>query len=115
MSFKLTDVVFMPLRLDRDLSITPEMQAARLANACLETYLATLPRVYGNIKENEWIWGEPADDVDTHTAVLYGVQPIEKPKPCDHTIGIFFDHSRSEISCMDCRKKLKPKNGWTLA
>ena len=113
MSFKLTDVVFMPLRLDRDLSITPEMQAARLANACLEAHLKTLPRVYGN--EVSRLWTGTNSHLEIYQAYLFNVEPLEKPKPCDHTIGIFFDHSRSEISCMDCRKKLKPKNGWTLA
>lgn len=72
------------------------------ANSLLQAHIATLPKVYGqNI--GGAVWTMPPHDSNTHTALLWDIEEIEK-KECKH-LPWDFEHP----VCIHCGVKLKAK------
>lgn len=98
-------------------STSPEAatQLAKQANKILQAHLATLPRVYG--KAESGYFGPAQHQVNTHTALLWGITEIEK-KECEHQpdIGKLEEQNLCGLliiipvhKCTHCGVKLKAK------
>lgn len=89
-------------------------EAAEMANAKLDAHLATLPRAYLN-KERAtglWLGGEHPSKIDTHTALLWGIEPVPV-RQCAHTVVIVTtDGSYAPLTgeCRNCGARLKVKS-----
>lgn len=91
------------------------------ANAKLQEHLSTLPVVYGiftkRVLDMAAAIATMPEDGDTHRAILFNVEPIEK-MPCEHEPQINNDPGRFGVSipynvgqplCRHCGAKLKAR------
>lgn len=98
-----------------DISLAMQI-AAREAQVSLDAHIAPLPVVYCKPDPMmglvEWSQAQRGDGTDTHRAVLYNCEEIEKVK-CQHEIGIsdIRNSFGTVYRCMKCRRNLKP-TGW---
>ena len=80
------------------------------ANKILNSYLQTLPVVYGSESQVDYVWTKQITETDTHQARLICVEEI-KPENCEHR-GISNNGiHHAEWICSKCGKKLKAKWG----
>lgn len=89
-------------------SITKRLSiaASEIANKLLDTHLGTLHRVYGSSDGESW---ESKKFDYTHQAILFDIEEIEKPKPCEHEPSIY--GGMYEPTCQKCDAILIP-TGW---
>lgn len=83
--------------------------AADQANAALDEYLKTCPRVYGSRYDIGFCMDEVKECFDQHEAILFDLREIEKPE-CEHepTIADKLGISGTAYpTCRKCGAKLK--------
>lgn len=94
--------------------------AADTANAVLDAHLKTLKSMHCYLYDGFIIADGAADD--THVATIWSIEPIEKPKPCEHDPGFVIKSlcptgsiqlSHDKYECLKCGAKLKAK--WEVA
>lgn len=85
---------------------------AERANEVLREHLDSLPVVYGrNATGHAFDSAGPASN-DTHKAVLFNVEPIEKK--CMHEITTIFFGDSIHGLCRHCNKAIKLSGTWSV-
>lgn len=92
-----------------------EAIAAR-ANGLLNAHLGTLPRVHGFREAEYKTWHFSSNgfigDSGTHTALLWGIEPINK-EPCPHEKHwLSYDEKTDLFDCGHCGARLKRIVTW---
>lgn len=106
--FKFTSEMFFP-----EYHLFTSEGAANKAQAALDKHLESLTKVYGYLDDpnKRWVSREYRIPSDTHQALLFSIEPIEKKK-CSHEV--IFDSDIGYV-CVHCEKTLKPIGGWEVA
>lgn len=108
MKFKFTPKMFMNMV---DYSF---QDMADYAQDALDKHLESLPKVTGYVYPGTDCFMDDVETQDTHTAVLFNLEPIEKPE-CEHLkVGFAHPNLGGYILCLMCNKHLKPKTGWEV-